>query len=69
MLSNNSLRRLSSSTDQEAKKRQRTRLEYGYFDLKTQCFYCGKPCVFDLKHPDRKRFEEVGTNLHRTTNS
>ena len=62
-LRNNSRKRLSSSTDQEASKRQRTRSEYCNFGFKTQCFYCGNLCIFDLKHPDRQNFEEVRTKL------
>ena len=62
-LRNNSRERLSSSTDQEANKPQRSRSAYGNFNFKTQCFYCGNLCVFDPKHPDRKNFEKVRTKL------
>ena len=62
-LRNNSWKRLSSSTDQEANKRQRTRSEYCNFDFQTQCFYCGNLFIFDPKPPDRKNFEKVRTKL------
>ena len=35
--------------------------ESGSFDFKEQCFYCGKPCSYDYKHPDRSDIEQVGT--------
>ena len=41
----------------------RARSEYCNFDFKTQCFYGGNLRVFDLKHPDRKNFEQVRTKL------
>ena len=30
------------------------------FDFKKQCFYCGKSCSYDYKHPDRSDIEQVG---------
>ena len=69
-LRNNSRKRLSSSTGQEPSKQKRTRSEYGEFDFKTQCFYCGNLCISDSKHPDRKNFEEVRTKhtkIHNAT--
>ena len=30
-------------------------------DFTKQCFYCGKVCFFDSKHPDRNPFEMVAT--------
>ena len=68
-LRNNSSKRLSSSTDQEANKHQRTRSEYGNFDFKTQCFYCGNICIFDPNHPDRKNFggRTKLTKIHSVT--
>ena len=62
-LRNNLRKRVSSSTDQEANKRQRTRFRVFNFDFKTQCFYCGNLGTFDPKHPDPKNFEEVRTKL------
>ena len=31
------------------------------FNFKPQCFYCTEECVFDKKHPDRNKFENVRT--------
>ena len=62
-LRNNLRKRLSSSTDQDANKRQRAHCDYCNFDFKTRCFYCGNLCIFDPKHPDCKNFEEVTTKL------
>lgn len=43
------------------------RSENANFDFKTQCFYCDRLCVYDEKHPDRNRFEEVRTTEQRST--
>ena len=46
------------------------RSEHSSFDFKRQCFYCERVCIYDEKHPDRNRFEEVrtkGTGVHKTT--
>ena len=31
------------------------------FDFTKQCFYCGKVCFFDSKHPDRNPFKTAAT--------
>ena len=46
------------------------RLCEGSFNFKSQCFYCGTECIFDKKHPDRKKVIEVRTtltNIHKQT--
>lgn len=42
-------------------KRACRRSEIEKFDFTKQCFYCGKVCFFDSKHPDRNPFEMVAT--------
>ena len=60
---NNSRKWLLSFTGQEPNKEKRTRSDYSEFDFnKTQCFYCGKLCISDSTHQDRKTFEEVRIN-------
>lgn len=41
---------LTAFQDQKLKKK-----------IKGQCFYCGKVCIFDRKHRDKRDFEEVST--------
>ena len=42
-------------------KRACRRSKIEKFDFTKQCFYCGKVCFFDSKHPDRNPFEMVAT--------
>ena len=42
-------------------KRACRRSEIEKFDFTKQCFYCGKVCFFNSKHPDRNPFEMVAT--------
>ena len=46
---NNSRKRLSSFTDQEVSKRQRTHSEYCNFHFETQCFYYGNICIQNIQ--------------------
>ena len=60
-------KRKSASSDQSSSSK---RVCGGNFDFKNQCFYCEKPCIFDRKHPDRKKFIEVrtiSTSIHKVT--
>ncbi|CAK8697783.1 unnamed protein product [Clavelina lepadiformis] len=56
-----SKKRPASSTKQSSSKRVSTRSDQQSFDFKKQCFYCGYSCMFDERHPDRNKFEEVRT--------
>ena len=47
-LRNNSRKRLSSSTDQEANKCRRTCSEYCNLNFKTEYFCCGNLCIFQI---------------------
>ena len=40
------------------------------FDFRSKCFYCGKPCIEDKKHADRKNFEifsTINTKIYTST--
>ena len=42
-------------------KRACRKSEIEKFDFTKRCFYGGKVCFFDIKHPDRNPFEMVAT--------
>ena len=62
-LKNQSRPKRKTAVEEElgSSKRISRRSEVEKFDFKEQCFYCGKICIFDVKHPDRRDFEEVTT--------
>ena len=43
-----------------------TRSNIDKFKWKENCFFCGKVCVEDKKHPDRKKFQKAATLPFRT---
>ena len=51
-------RNSSSPNDSSSNKRLFLTSEHDSFDFKTQCFYCSGSCIFDLRHPDRNKFEK-----------
>ena len=46
---------------QQQPKRACRRSKIEKFDFTKQCFYCGKVCFFNSKHPDHDPFEMVAT--------
>ena len=52
---------LIEDAQQSSVKRVARRSDPGLYDFKRQCFYCGKTCIEDKKHTDRKNVETVRT--------